>query len=88
MLITYLFAGACFKEKQPSKSSPIGKEDRFRHVCFQPIADYGLYFNLKTTRALIQLSSDEKKITYQFKQISFGILSTPECKMYISDLYM
>ncbi|XP_060777748.1 complement C4-B isoform X2 [Neoarius graeffei] len=32
---------ACFKEKRPSKSPSIAKEDRFRHVCFQPIADYG-----------------------------------------------
>ncbi|KAK3551289.1 hypothetical protein QTP70_013944 [Hemibagrus guttatus] len=38
---------ACFKEKEisPPKLS-IQKDDRFKHVCYQPVADYGFMVNV------------------------------------------
>ncbi|XP_017326706.1 complement C4-B [Ictalurus punctatus] len=45
---------ACFKEKQQSS---IQEEDRFRHACYQPVADYGF---------IVTVKSVEDKKTFDF----------------------
>ncbi|KAF5901104.1 complement C4-like, partial [Clarias magur] len=47
----------CFKEKQTSELLKISKEDRFRHACYEPVADYGF---------LVNVESVEDKRTFDF----------------------
>lgn len=81
-----MFSDPCFKEKQSSELSRISKEDRFRHACYEPVADYGSYLNLKPYKALIPLSSGKGKIIQQFKYISFRTVSASELKMDVYDI--